>query len=448
MTTTEAQAQQRRYPQAIAPHQIGALPLALNRRNWLNSLLLFAIAALLLLAADVALLRLHPGAYTVPIGNYRDKLFLEQANYQEQTPDGQTYRWTTGDSVLRLNQLGNTRHASLTLDLGGRPEAGELSLTLNGQPWVRAIATVEPRHYRLLLPPSMPQDLAIGLNSPTFTVPGDSRRLGVKVEGFALTLERDSTPLPMPTQYFAQLAIMLAALLSAIRLNWRLYAQAALLLALLLALAALLSGALLLTYAYLPQLAIAALGLAALTWLVLPLAERYAASDERLGVREVRLLWALMLGACALRLSGVLYPTFAGQDLGLNLGRLFKTFSWADDRDRLVERVRQWPHDLSAWPLSDGDAKRDPERRLWPAAPGHPGDARRHDRLPGGAGGAAAGRQSRRGALCAPALCRQHPSLRGAPVRLLGPGLRPVVHRAAAAAAARLHQTAAAAHPG
>jgi hypothetical protein len=324
MTTTEAH---RRYPPAIAPPQTSALPLALNRRNWLNSLQLFVVAALLLLAADVALLRLHSGAYIVPIGNYRDKLFLERANYQESTPDDTTYRWTTGNSILRLNQLGNTRHASLTLDLGGRPEAGELDLTLNGQPWVRVIATTEPRHYRLLLPPNLPQDLAIGLNSPTFTVPGDSRKLGVKIEGFALTLERDSAPLPIPAQYFAQLAIVLAALLSAIRLNWRLRAQALLLLPLALALAALLSGQLLLTYAYLPQLAIAALGLAALTWLVLPLAERYAATDDRMGVREIRLLWALMLGACALRLSGVLYPTFSGQDLGLNLGRLFKTIT-------------------------------------------------------------------------------------------------------------------------
>jgi hypothetical protein len=37
------------------------------------------------------------------------------------------------------------------------------------------------------------------------------------------------------------------------------------------------------------------------------------------------LLWALMLLACAVRLAGVLYPTFAGQDLGLNLGRMIKT---------------------------------------------------------------------------------------------------------------------------
>ncbi|HEY3228740.1 MAG TPA: hypothetical protein VGJ87_05925, partial [Roseiflexaceae bacterium] len=82
-------------------------------------------------------------------------------------------------------------------------------------------------------------------------------------------------------------------------------------------------GALLLTYSYLPRLAVAGGALAALTWLGLPLAERRLlwAGDAR----EIRLLWALMLGACAIRLVGVLYPTFAGQDLGLNLGRWIKT---------------------------------------------------------------------------------------------------------------------------
>jgi hypothetical protein len=369
MTTTEAQAQPRRYRQAVAPLQASVSALALNRRDWLGSLLVFVLAALLLLAADVALLRLHPGAYTIPVGNYRDKFFLERANYQETAPDGKTYRWTTADSTLRLNQVGVARHAFLTLDLGGRPAADQLRLTLNEQPWASLTATTQPRHLMLLLPPDLPQELAIGLHSPTFTVAGDSRKLGVKVEGFTLTLARDAAPFPTPSQYLAQAVIMLAAQAAAVRLGWRGRAQALLALPLALALAALLSSELLLTYAYLPRLMIAALGLAALTWLALPLAERLATTDHQppttdnkpriedrgsriesrppamataatVGiaisaprarsyedVREIRLLWALMLGACALRLAGVLYPTFGGQDLGLNLGRLFKTIT-------------------------------------------------------------------------------------------------------------------------
>lgn len=324
MTTTKAYAQR---PLARTFTSQRTLVDATERRGWLNSLALLAIAALFLLLADIGLLWAHPGAYHVEIGNYRDKIFLESANFQEVAPDGTTYRWTTGDSRLRLNQLGVARHASLTLDLGGRPEAAPLELTLNGQPWTTVTATVEPRHIQLLLPPDLSSEVVIGLNSPTFSVPGDSRKLGVKIEGFALTIERDTTPMPLPAHYAAQVTILAAALLIAKRLAWPLKAQAVFLLALALALAALLSGLLLLIYAYLPPLAVAACGLAVLTWLVLPLAERYVASTNLMSVRELHILWALMLAACALRLVGVLYPTFAGQDLGLNLGRLYRTMT-------------------------------------------------------------------------------------------------------------------------
>jgi hypothetical protein len=324
MTTTEVPA--RRGIRATAP-RASAPALALRRGDWLNTLLIFVAAALALLLADVAALRLHSGAYVVAIGNFRDKPFLERANYQETAPDGTTYRWTTGNSTLRLNQVGVGRRAILTLNLGGRPAPAELRLTLNDQPWSSIPAAAQPRHYMLLLPPELPADLAIGLHSPTFRAPGDSRELGVKVEGFTLTLARGAAPLPMPAQYLAQVVIVFAAQLAAVRLGWRVRAQALLALALALALAALLSAGLLLAFAYLPRLAWSALALTGLTWLLLPLAERVATdSAARYGdVREVRALWALMLVACAIRLIGVMEPTFAGQDLGLNLGRLFKT---------------------------------------------------------------------------------------------------------------------------
>jgi hypothetical protein len=289
----------------------------------MRSLLIFAAAVLTLLLADVALLWLHPGEYYVPVGNYRDKVFLQRVNYQEIASDGTTYRWTTADSTLWLNQIGVTRHAWLRLDLGGRPQADDVRLTLNDAPWAGFSATTQPRQYTLLLPPNPANELAVGIHSPTFRVSGDARRLGIKIEGFAVVLPRDSLPFPTMPQFLSQIALILAAQLTAVRLGWRRRALALLGLGLSLALAALLSVALLLTYSYLPRLAIAGGALAALTWLGLPLVERRLpwAGDTR----EIRLLWALMLGACAIRLVGVLYPTFAGQDLGLNLGRWVKT---------------------------------------------------------------------------------------------------------------------------
>src|SRR5262245_63341340 len=121
MTTTEVPAQRR--IDTLTQIQAGAPALALGRSDWVNSLLVFIAAALALLLADEAALRLHSGAYTVPVGNYRDKPFLEHVNYQESAPDGTTYRWTTGDSMLRLTALGVARRADLSLDLGGRPKA-------------------------------------------------------------------------------------------------------------------------------------------------------------------------------------------------------------------------------------------------------------------------------------------------------------------------------------
>src|SRR6185295_13684475 len=115
MTTTEVQAQSRRMQGAGTQLQTSASALVLKRRDWMRSLNVFLVAALALLLADVALLRLHPGDYAVAIGNYRDKFFLLNANRQEIAPDGTTYRWTTADSTLQLNQVGIVRHALLTL---------------------------------------------------------------------------------------------------------------------------------------------------------------------------------------------------------------------------------------------------------------------------------------------------------------------------------------------
>jgi hypothetical protein len=217
MTTTEVPA--RRRINTLTQVQASAPPLARGRGGWFNSLLVFLAAALLLLLADMAALRLHSGAYVVAIGNYRDKPFLERANYQEAAPDGTTYRWTTGDSTLRLHGLDVARRAYLTLDLGGRPEPAELRLTLNDQPWASVTSAAQPRRYTLLLPPDPPAELAIGLRSPTFNAAGDSRELGVKVQGFTLTLVRAAAPLPAPAHYLAQIAIVLAALLTAVRMG-------------------------------------------------------------------------------------------------------------------------------------------------------------------------------------------------------------------------------------
>jgi hypothetical protein len=298
----------------------------------LRSLLLILAAALLVLVADIALLRVHPGEYYVDVGNFRDKYFLTSTHRQESAEDG-TYRWTTESSRLYLTQIGVTRHALLDLDLGGRPETAALSLALNGRPWVTFDAQTTPRRYMLMLPPDAAESLLLDLRSETFEAPGDPRRLGVKVDGFGVEFLRDAQPLPMARHVLAQIAVLAMLQLTALRLGWRFRWQALALVAAALALAAVLVGELLLAHAYMPRLAVAAMATALLTWIALPVLERAAAAEEARdptapawgGVREVRLLWALALLAIGVRLALVLYPTFGGQDLGRNVFRLTLT---------------------------------------------------------------------------------------------------------------------------
>lgn len=312
-------------PPRAAGSASGAPAFALTWRDARRGVGVLLAAALLLLAADMLSLRAHPGVYTIDVGTYRDSFFIGGANEREATADGNTYRWSDDGSTIWLNQVGVAPHALLTLQLGGRPEPGELRLTLNDQPWADLVAQTQPRDYTLLLPPDAPDQLTIGMHGATFAVPGDTRRLGVKLENVLLTIPRGGAPLPIPAQYLAQLALLVAAQLAAIRLGWGRSAQAALLGILALALAVLLSAALPLAYAYLPRLAVAAAVLAALTWALLPLAERRLAWAG--DAHEIRLLWALALAACAIRLVGMLFPTFGGQDLNLNMGRLIKVIT-------------------------------------------------------------------------------------------------------------------------
>lgn len=313
---------------APPPARRVAAPLALGWSDLRRTLLLAAAAALLALAADVALLRAHSGRYYVDVGNFRDKYFLDSAHRQETAEDG-TYRWTQGSSTLYLTQIGVTQHALLELDLGGRPEPTRLTLTLGGQPWTAFQAQAVPRRYTLLLPPGAGESIQVGLQSETFQVPGDPRQLGVKVDGFGVQFLRDAQPLPLARHVLAQAAVLALLGVTALRLGWGWRRQAALLASVALALAAVLVGELLLAHAYMPRLAVAALALTLLTWLGLPALERFAAAEEAVdaaapawgGVREARVLWALTLAAVALRLALVLYPTFAGQDLGRNVYR-------------------------------------------------------------------------------------------------------------------------------
>ncbi|MBK9944182.1 MAG: hypothetical protein IPP13_21480 [Kouleothrix sp.] len=329
-----------------APALPGAPAFALPaRRSLLASLAVLLAAMLLALLADIGVIRSYSGTYHVDVGSFRDFFFLDGVYDREGSASSTWYRWTGATSTVRLSQLGVAQYGLLTLNLGGRPTPGHVDLTLNGQPLGQFTAETAPRHYMVMLPLRAAAQLAIGIDSATIAEPRSDRRLGIKIEGFTIQILRDSTMAP-PLRYFLwQSVLLLAAQLIALRLGWRWHWPAALLAALALVGALLLGATLLLAYAYLSRLALAAAILTALTWGGLALAER------RLGwaghPRDLRMLWVIALAACTIRLFGVLYPTFGGQDLRLNLERLAKT---SDGQMFIIDDSSEFAGGLTIYP--------------------------------------------------------------------------------------------------
>lgn len=288
--------------------------------HW-RDLLLALLAALLVLLADVVLLRTMHGSYVVPVGTYRDSYFVSDAN-DRQSDNGVPYRWTRARSTLWLHNLGDAPNPLLSLSLGGRPEPATVDVLVNDQPYTSFTAETTPRIIQLLLPPGLPAETRLDLVTSPLRSPGDPRELGVKLMRFQLNVP--GTQVPGWPSYLAQVLVLLGTQITLVRLRWRWRWQVALLAGVALALAVVLRNEWLTVYAYLPRLAVAALALMLLTMLVLPPAEQVPWLG---GAAEVRVLWSITLLACAIRLIGVLYPTFASQDTGLNMDRVYRVLN-------------------------------------------------------------------------------------------------------------------------
>jgi hypothetical protein len=285
------------------------------------SLALGALAVVIV--ANLVVLAWATPARDVALGSHRDEYLLSGVHDREQGTDGSWYRWTTARSALAIAHPAVTRSAVLTLRLGGRPTPGSLDLQLDGRRWVSLTATVAPRAYQMLLPPERGARYTLTMLSETFRVAGDGRDLGAKLMSFRVAPLREGVWWPSPAQLGWQLAILLAVQVCLWRLGWRAIVQAGILASLAVGLALQLSATLVFSHAYLPPLAVAAGALAVLTLVGLPAFERVAADLLRPGT--LRLIWGMMLVAAALRLAGVLYPGFDGQDLGRNVRRLLLT---------------------------------------------------------------------------------------------------------------------------
>ncbi|NTW98091.1 MAG: hypothetical protein HGB28_06020, partial [Oscillochloris sp.] len=277
----------------------------------MRSLLVSAIAcALLLLCFDRALNAIHPNDYTIRAGNVRSGFLLPNFHDFEQREDGSSYRWSRPESMIVIGPVGSGGPTLVTLSLGGRPEPATLRLAISGLATYPLEASVVPRRYAFLVPSSGQPETRIAIQSPAYSAPGDPRELGFILESVHIHLFSDTPRFPPPVFFALQLAALsgFALCLWRVRLPW-LVATVVLGAALIAAI-----WVWLLPYAflYLQRLAVAAWVLVALSWWVVPRLER---SRWLAGPTEARMLWGIALGAMILRLVGVLYPPFGGQDL-------------------------------------------------------------------------------------------------------------------------------------
>jgi hypothetical protein len=289
----------------------------------------WCIPLLILLAAVIGAnllgLFLAPNGYTLDVGTRRDRALLNGVHGPERDALGTTYRWTAGDTAIRLFTPRAPGPLVLNFSLGWLPPDAELprtiALALGDQPWVELAAPNEPRHYAFLVPPDQPQRGRITLNvsSPTSVIPPDERPLGVRLDSLSIRWNPAAVALPTAGAIAAQwgLAALWLALGRLLRLRRAVIAIGAL--ALVIGLAVMSAVLMPLAPLWQQRLLVAGLGIAGVigaAWRIVPRVEP-AASE-----RFVRLLLLITLGALAVRCFGVLYPSFVSHDMLVNSGRL------------------------------------------------------------------------------------------------------------------------------
>lgn len=292
---------------------------ATRRSVWLSALAVFlgTIAALWL--ANLAAFSLRPEIYRIDVGVFRDDFWLDRMHSIERIDD-YTYRWTREDARMTLFAVQHGSPTLLEIHSGPHPGETTIELRLNGEPWVTAPTGPDPRITTVFLPYDAPNQIVIEMRSPPFQAPGDAREIGFILDAFTLRIIGDEPVTPAIELLLMQAGILLGIQLIVIRFGggWR--SQILIAIATIAGVTAVGVAVLPLSYVYLQRLAVAAAIMAGLTWGFLPLAERYFSwAGNR---REIRILWGLMLVAITIRMTGVLYPSFEGQDVWRNIDRL------------------------------------------------------------------------------------------------------------------------------
>lgn len=265
--------------------------------------------------------------YRLDIGTRPDRTLVAGFHGNERDSSGESYRWTDGDATLTLRGPATRDPAIVAVELGWLPPEAEVPrrvyASLDAAPWAQGAVPNEPRQYQVLLPPEALSDgeLQLNLRTDSNTVGGDPRRVGLRVDAVELRWPGERWPLAAPAALLAQAGLAGAWLVAARRARvprgWAVAGAAALVAAL--ALTAALQPAV--AAPWLLQLAGAGVATAGIVWWGSSALPRV---DPQASDRFVRALLLITLAALAIRLVGVLYPTFIAHDFLVNSGRLRK----------------------------------------------------------------------------------------------------------------------------
>lgn len=286
---------------------------------------LAGLLLLTLLLASLAFQGHRP--FAIQAGQQPPDLVYLEGFYEAETADGQRFRWSRAEALLRISGLGQSPYR---LDLkmaaprfahGPEPR---LQVVVGSEILLDAAVGPAIQVYTLLVPPEALRggNLELLLQSEVFTPTGDPRQLGVVLQ--AVEIRPAGGPvLPAPMVLLWSALIVLLVVLLARRLGWSRWVALGVGALGMLALAATLARARPLLAPGLPYLPLGLL----CAWVAVVLFQGvvrhfFAWGGATIGPRTERLLWTVVAFFLAVRLAGMLHPAMETFDLCFHFNRM------------------------------------------------------------------------------------------------------------------------------
>ncbi len=296
------------------------------------------LALVLLVLANLISLRVAGSVHTLDIGYRADRHYLDGFFAREVDALGRDYRWSSGQSMLKLDPFPAVTQPRLRLDIGGLPEGTPaprmVAVRVGPTPaqaqqtatsvWIELPVAAAPRRYEVLLPPDALRDgrLFVSLSNEAVSIPPDRREIGFRLDSFSVAWSPQAWVLPA----WDVLAVQWGVVLLAAALAWRLQRRprtVVLIGAGVLAVLAMLTG-------YAPfaagvwqqRLLVVGVGLLVVVWGLFPRLSRLIPAASPAAARhELGVLMLLMLAVLSVRLLAAVYPTFDSHDWYIHADR-------------------------------------------------------------------------------------------------------------------------------